>query len=236
MKLEALELWEEQELFHENDQDELGYIGAFRVRFTEDGLLSYNSNITVDENLQNECCSLIDFLKTEQGCFLLKSKSAMEACCADRFRCHIPYTFNRECLGFRVVTEEYIMYIACTPWNEKNQAVIYIYRRLPLMTALANRLGLPESCYGVLSYSGERIRIRFGMADVECFPQFGNNAVDNSAFADAENEKRKVSRGQRRAMECGVMYGWHHPLADPAGYDEDGNYIGIEDKKTGKKR
>ena len=236
MKLESLDLWEEQDLFRERKRDELGFIGSVRIRFSDGETMIDSSALPEQEGLYCVCDEFFSFLSSEQGGYLFKSRAAMEAFCEDHFRSHIPYSFNRECLGFRILTDDFAFYIACTPWNEKCEAVVYVYDRHLLMTALASKHRLPESCFGVLPYTGERIRIRFGMREVERFPQYGCNTLENSVFADNENKISKVSKRQRCAMECGVMYGWHHPLADPAGYDEEGNFVGKDEINEKRKK
>lgn len=236
MKLETLDLWEEQDLFKERAEGKLGFIGSVRLRFDNENTVIDSSGLPEKENLFCTCDEFFSLFSSEQGGFLFKDKAAMEAFCSEHFRSHIPYTFRRECLGFRVLTDVFAFYIAVTPWNEKCAAAIYIYDRKTLMTGLAAAHGLPEKCFGVLSYSGERILIHFGEKDVERLPQYGGNADENGRFADNENCKSKVSKRQRAAMECGVMYGWHHPLAVPAGYDDDGNYVGTEENTKKRKR
>ena len=113
----------------------------------------------------------------------------MKTFCTDRMSDHIPYSFDRECHAFRVMTNENVWYIACTPWNERRRFTIYGYKRMPLMTALAKSRGLPESCYGVLKFTGERVYIRFGSRELERFPQYGSNAEVNRAFANEKNKE-----------------------------------------------
>ena len=236
MKLETLDLIEEQKLFCETTEPGLGYLGSVKIQFVAEGLRDDVTAFPGGDALHYEYEELIAFLQSEDGCFLLKDQTSLEAFCADHFRSHIPFTFNRECWGFRVLTELRAWYIACTPWHERKQATIYVYQRIPLMTTLAAARGLPESCYGVLPFTGERICIRFGTPDFERFPQYGTDAKANAAFAEEKNAELKVSRAQRAAMECGVMYGWHHPYANPRFYDGEGYYVGESENENEKRR
>ena len=101
---------------------------------------------------------------------------------------------------------------------------IYAYDRTKLMTALAKEVGLPETCYGVTPYSGERMRIRYGDNCFESFPQYGQNREENKQYAAEQNKTLKVTKAQQAAMEGGVIYGWDTPAADPRNYDESGHF------------
>lgn len=101
---------------------------------------------------------------------------------------------------------------------------IYAYDRTKLMTALAKEFGLPEVCYGVTPYSGERMRIRYGDNSFESFPQYGQNREGNKQYAAEQNKTLKVTKAQQAAMEGGVIYGWDTPAADPRNYDENGYF------------
>ena len=72
---------------------------------------------------------------------------------------------------------------------------IYAYDRIRLMTALAKEVGLPEACYGVTPYSGERMRIRYGDNCFEGFPQYGQNREGNPEKSrDEQREDNPASR------------------------------------------
>ena len=83
---------------------------------------------------------------------------------------------------------------------------------------------MPEACYGVTPYSGERMRIRYGDNGFESFPQYGQNSVGNKQYAAEQNKMLKVTKAQQAAMEGGVIYGWDTPAADPCNYDESGYF------------
>ncbi len=225
MKLERLALWAEKSLFTEQGETDHGFVGWCKGNFNEDRMvLSDMESADGDCMLRYELESLCIFLASESAGYLLRTPADLKAFCRDKVHDHIPYAFNRECLGFRVLTEERAWYIALTPWNAKRQFCFYCYDRKALMTALAKEKGLPECCYGVLKYTGERIRIRYGEDMYESFPQYGGNAVANRAFADEQNAAAHLSVEQVAAMENGIIYGWDTPAADPKNYDENGHF------------
>ena len=107
---------------------------------------------------------------------------------------------------------------------------------MTLMTALAARVGLPERCYGVQLFTGERILIRYGEDSYELFPQYGCNATENRKHATERNRELDVTPAQVAAMENGSVYGWDTPMADVRNYDKDGHYFPMEEQKGEKKR
>ena len=226
MKLEHLALWDEKTLFTEQGETDKGFIGWLKGSFNEDKLslsdmLLYKET---DSMLKYEIESLISFLKSESACYVLRSHSDLNSFCQDKVHDHIPYCFNRECWGFRVLNEEYAWYLAFTPWNSKSHLQIYCYDRKVLMSKLAAENGLPEYCHGVLKYTGERILIRYGDDMYDSFPQYGSNVVENRSYVNEQNKLLKLSAQQVSAMENGVIFGWDTPMADPKNYDNDGHF------------
>lgn len=237
MKLERLALWDERSLFTEQGETDRGFIGWFKGNFQEDRAIFSDMELTtdVDYAIRYEIQSLYIFLQSEGAWYLLRTLSDMTAFCRDKLHDHIPYSFNRECWGFRVLTDEYAWYIALTPWNEKRQISVYCYDRHKLMSYLAEHKGLPEYCYGVLKYTGERIIIRYGEDGYENFPQYGGNMVENRAYANEQNEALKVTDEQVAAMENGVIFGWDTPAANPQNYDENGHFYVPENEMKGRR-
>lgn len=225
MKIEGLNLWAEKDLLIDDGKAEQGFIGYFKGIFADNGisftpvLLSQNSM-----ELQSAFSFLIRFLQSQDADTILLEKLHMETYCRDRLHDHIPYSFNRECWGFRILTDRYAWYLACTPWNEKRHFTVYCYDRVLLMTWLASNMGLPESCYGILPFTGERIRIRFGEDHYEDFPQYGTDASANRQYAKEQNNSQGITARQVSAMENGVIYGWDTPVANPKNYDENGHF------------
>lgn len=234
MKLESLALWDERYLMNEHGENGEGFIGWLRGVYS-DGSLSLGELTRVRDvpcTFRYEMESVICFLQSSMAEYVIRSIVDMKNFCATRLHDHIPYSFNRECWGFRVLSEEYAWYISLTPWNERSSFSIYCYNRKELMQKLAHDRGLPEYCYGILKYTGERIYVRFGASDYEVFPQHGHNANENRKFADEKNSMLNLSLAQVRAMENGVIYGWDTPAANIHNYDENGQfYMSSKEKK-----
>ena len=236
MKLESLKLWVEKDLLSEEGNADYGFLGFISGVFANDDI-EYNTTAISDYSVdfQYEFSTLIRFLQSEAAEYFIRDLKSMTRYCDDRFHDHIPYPFNRECWGFRVLTEKYAWYIGCTPWNERRHFSIYCYDRNILMNMLANDRGLPAACYGVLRFTGERIYIRFGEDSFDAFPQYGGNSIANKDFAREQNQTRGVSFAQQVAMENGVIFGWDTPVADPTNYDENGHwYISTHQGKGGR--
>lgn len=226
MKLERLALWEERYLFTEQGETDKGFIGWLSGCSDEDKMVFSDMEISSEpiSELRNELDELCIFLESESAGYMLRTLSSLNAFCRDKVHEHIPYSFNRECFGFRVLTEDFAWYIALTPWNPKRHVTIYCYDRKTLMGALAAEKGLPEYCYGVQPFTGERIIVRYGADCFELFPQYGANLSENRKFADERNEELNLTIEVVSAMENGVIYSWNSPAADPKNYDEKGHF------------
>jgi hypothetical protein len=79
---------------------------------------------------------------------------------------------------------------------------------------------LPEMCYGVLTSTNELIIIKRGESGY--YKAYDDLSADE---VDDYNETIGVTKGQRKAMEMGSMFGWNIPAANPAMYDSEGNFI-----------
>lgn len=227
MKLESLALWDEKSLFTEQGEAEKGFIGWLKGSFDEDRLILSDMVMSGDNNLpmiRYELESLGIFLTNEDAEYMLRSVPDLNGFCRDKLHDHIPYSFNRECWGFRVLTEDYAWYISLTPWNPARVVTIYCYDRKVLMSSLAKAKGLPEYCHGVLKYTGERILIRFGADIYDSFPQYGSNTVENREYANEQNSSLGLTVEQVAAMENGVIYGWDTPMSNPVNYDGSGHF------------
>lgn len=236
MKLESLALWEEKELLCECSDEDKGYRGYCKYIFTSDGVSIRADNmklVTSDE--QYELVNLMHFLAKDEAHFLIRSLVDMEVYCEGRMNDHIPYAFDRECYGFRIVGECMTWYIACTTWNERCHFVIYAYHRETLRSYLARKRGLPEMCHGIYRFTGEQSVIFFGERDFLRFPQYGGNVDVNEQSVREANKPLKVSPAQRAAMENGVIYGWETPVARLENYDAEGRYC-PEEKEVKRKR
>lgn len=230
MKLESIVIWDEKELFYDTAADNplYGLLGIFRGCFSDTGILKTQFEQAGEKNrrdVEQQFNFLCRFLMSEFGSYLFQSQNAMEAYCAEHMHDHVLYPFNRKCWGFRVLDEDYAWYIACTPWNRSRQFTVYCYNRKKLMTELAHRRGLPESCHAVLRFTGERIYIRFGADSFDSFPQYGGRMSENLAYAIGQNGLQGITVRQMAAMEGGAVYGWGTPMAVIQNYDEEGHYI-----------
>ena len=234
MKLESLKMWTEKDLLCEDGKESYGYLGYFEGRFA-DGTVNLIPvlNCRNTHDIQTNLRELIQLLRSEAASGLLLDRARMEWFCHSRLHDHIPYPFHRECWGFRVLSEPYAWYIACTPWNECKPFMIYCYDRTVLMRALAAEKGLPESCYAVLNFTGVRIRIRYGEDGYEEFPQYGTDLISNRDFVESQNSSAKITPRQVAAMQNGAIYGWDTPMADLRYYDEGGYYNPKREYKEG---
>ncbi len=236
MKLESLALWDEKELFSECGRAEDGYMGCAKYIFAQSGIHQMaNSLRGFSFAEQYELERLLLFLQTEDAHGILQGQVNMTAFCNDRLHDHVPYSFNRECWGFRILGEHIVWYLACTPWNERCHFTVYAYNRETLFTLMAGSRGLPLWCYGVYKFTGERIRVWFGQRDFERYPQYGGDILANDSYAREKNDEIEVSIAQRTVMENGVIYGWDTPVAQIYNYDEEGRYC-PEEKEAKSKR
>lgn len=229
IKLESLALWEERYLFTEQGDSEKGFMGYVKGLFEENvrriDNVAWLKKVDGTLHLHNEFESIFHLLESEEANFLLRSLPESNAFCKDKLHNHIPCTFNRECWGWRILTDEYIWYIALTPWNTKCHFMIYCYYRNMLMKSLAKEKGLPESCYCLLKYSGEIILVRYGASTYSVLSQYGCNTHKNRVISNELNDTLQISAAQSAAMENGIIYGWDTPVANPFNYDVNGYYI-----------
>ena len=125
MKLEELKLWRERELLSEEIPGEYGFLGAIYGVF-RDGTVDCGTEFPsgFGRDIQCEFGRLVSFLQCEGECFL-KDHGRMSDYCRSHPHARVPYKFNRECWGFRVLTNKYAWYIACTPWNDGRHFTVY---------------------------------------------------------------------------------------------------------------
>ena len=80
--------------------------------------------------------------------------------------------------------------------------------------------GLPDLCFSVIKTTGELICIKRGVEGY--FPSDWNtpDRERNEEIAADNNKRLGVTDAQRQAMECGSMFGWGVPGADPKCYEQ----------------
>jgi len=122
-----------------------------------------------------------------------------------------------------------MFYMQCTCGKQFNVRWKKIEK--PLSEVQQNLAKLPASCFAVLLTTGELIQIRAGEKGYyrlgQRWPEreASNKGITLDAFADFLNEEDGVTKAQREAMECGSMWGWEVPGANPDLYDKDGIII-----------
>ena len=177
MKLERLALWDEKYLFTEQGETDKGFIGWLKGNFNEDRLVLSDMVMSGDNDymIRYELESLCIFLASEGEGYMLRPLSDLNAFCRDKVRDHVPYSFNRECWGFRVLTEDYAWYIALTPWNPVRHVTIHCYDRKALMTALAKEKGLIAQDFDGIRYDmGNKLGIMKANCEVAAnHPEIG---------------------------------------------------------------
>ena len=79
--------------------------------------------------------------------------------------------------------------------------------------------GLPDLCFSVIKSTGELICIKRGESGY--YPSDWNtpDRSRNEEIAADQNQRLGVTDAQRQAMECGSMFGWGVPSADPKWYE-----------------
>ena len=238
MKLEGLKLWQERSLFCDEGVAAYGCKGFVSGVFRNGCIDCDMSSLSAyNKDFQQEFSLLVRFLQSEEAECFLRDLDSLTKYCRERFYNHIPYHFNREYWGFRVMAERNVWYIGCTPWNDKRHFTVYCYDRDTLMRTLAEERGLPSECYGILPFTGELIYIRFAEQGFEVLPQSSGDICTNKDIAATQNSLIGVGLAQVSAMENGVIYGWDTPVADPRNYDCNGHwYIPPQQNREGKRK
>jgi hypothetical protein len=100
-----------------------------------------------------------------------------------------------------------------------------------LSEAQQNIAKCPAKCYSVNLVNGQLIELRAGEKGYyrlgQAWPQHEckDRKITMDEFADVLNVENGVTKNQREAMECGSMWGWEVPGANPDIYDEQGIII-----------
>lgn len=80
--------------------------------------------------------------------------------------------------------------------------------------------GLPELCFTVIKSTGELACIKRGESGYYPSDWDMHDRKRNEELAADQNERLGVTEAQRQAMECGSMFGWNAPGADPKWYED----------------
>ena len=86
-------------------------------------------------------------------------------------------------------------------------------------------MNLPETCYSILSGTGELIIIRRGESGYYRTNCSSSNKSENIELKDFYNERLGITKIQEECMKVGSMFGWNVPGANPDNFDENGRFI-----------
>ncbi len=218
--LEKIQLKEEQELFFSSfdEPQELGCIGHLRGDFGN-GKSFYSTWFPhKNEHLNNEYFksilnAVINELRDEGN--VLFERSAMYNSCSTRKDCKILGIHKNMTWGFRIETQDYLIYLRCSPVCGDYNFYAFCYDKNMLLDKLAGDRGLPRYCYAHLKTIRQDVRIDFATSG---YTPCGNLGRDVKEL----NKALGITPAQVVAMQCGSMFGWDIPAADPKSYDENG--------------
>lgn len=84
--------------------------------------------------------------------------------------------------------------------------------------------GLPEICYAMNNVTKGLTVLKRGESGYHLYKGYENEGIPTTQEeVDEKNEILEVTKGQRKAMEIGSMFGWDVPASNPNFYYEDGN-------------
>ena len=87
---------------------------------------------------------------------------------------------------------------------------------------------LPEFYFFVLPDTGQLVAIRRNEHGYYHSDWSTDDKVRNQEIADFQNQKLGITPAQRQAMECGSMFGWKSPGANPQLYLNKAVYVGSD--------
>ena len=228
---ESIRLRDEKPLFFtdETHPKELGGIGHLRGNFGESGdefRTEWFPHQCVD--LNNEKFKIIfgaviDKLREPGN--LLCSFADMQAYCRTQPQCKIPHSYSEQ-FGFRILTQDYAIYLRCNPYRGDHPFYVYCYDKEMLMNQLAHDRGLPGYCFSYLPTTQEEIRIDFAQSGYTSYRKQGNSRAANEM-----NRELGITPAQVEAMKVGSMFSWDVPGADPKNYDVNGKPIRTRQKE-----
>ena len=233
MVLEAIKMKEERELFYSSADEikELGCIGHLRGDFGKGGRefnttwFEHKCHEKNDETFRTIFDAIINHLR--QSGNVLCNRGDMYSYCrgqdANRINGSV---YECPCWGFRILTQDYAIYLRCEPQDYGYHFYAYCYDKNLLLDKLAKDRGLPRYCYAYLPTTQEEIRI--DIAESGYIPM-GKN--ENDGNVKKMNRESGVTPAQAKAMQVGSMFGWDVPGADPKSYDDKGKAIRKKDSR-----
>lgn len=231
MVLEAIKLVDEKTLFFtdENHPKEMGGIGHLRGDFGSDGKEFWTTwhphqcHELNDDKFKMIFDAVINKLREPGN--VLCNRADMYSYCRPKPECRIPHPYGEQ-WGFRILTQDYAIYLRCMPHCGDYNFYAYCYDKEMLMNKLAKDRGLPRYCYAYLPTTQEEIRIDFAESGYTPYRKQGNGRAANEM-----NRELGISPAQAEAMKTGSMFGWDVPGADPKNYDENGKAIKKKDDR-----
>ena len=232
-RIERIQMREEEYLFYSDAEKdaERGCIGHLRGDFGRSGKEFHTdwsdhagAKDHKNEVFQKELKDLIELLRMD----VLADCSRMLSYCCEHKECRNAHSHTDSCWGFRILTENYVYYLRCTPVLGDVNFYCYAYHRETLFASLAKERGLLPHCFDRLD--GKLITIFLGETGYYPMPLH----IDEASLAEL-NREIGATKAQLAAMKCGSMYGWNVPGADPKSYDEDGHLIPDQPTKEARK-
>ena len=221
--MESIQLREEYDLFYSEpyEKKELGCIGHLRGDFGSNGKGFYTSWFphACDEKNDEAFKAVFDRLIGELRAKgkVLENRASMYNFCAKRKDCNLSTHFSDLTWGFRILTQDYAIYLRCTPILGDYNFYAYCYDKETLFHTLAKQRGLPRYCYTHIRTTHENVRIDFAEHGYVPYQQGGTLEEVKKL-----NEEIGVTPAQKAAMEVGSMFSWNAIGADPKQYNEHG--------------
>ena len=227
MVLEAIKMKEERELFYSSADEvkELGCIGHLRGDFGKGGRefnttwFEHKCHEKNDETFRTIFDAIINQLR-QSGNVLCNRRDMYSYCRGQDANRINGSVYECPCWGFRILTQDYAIYLRCEPQDYGYHFYAYCYDKNLLLDKLAKDRGLPRYCYAYLPTTQEEIRIDIAESG---YTPMGKN--ENDGNVKKMNQELGVTPAQAKAMQIGSMFGWDVPGADPKSYDDKGKAI-----------
>ena len=227
MVLEAIKMKEERELFYSSADEvkELGCIGHLRGDFGKGGRefnttwFEHKCHEKNDETFRTIFDAIINQLR-QPGNVLCNHGDMYSYCRGQDANRINGSVYECPCWGFRILTQDYAIYLRCEPQDYGYHFYAYCYDKNLLLDKLAKDRGLPRYCSAYLPTTQEEIRI--DIAESGYIPMRKN---ENDGNVKKMNQELGVTPAQAKAMQIGSMFGWDVPGADPKSYDDKGKAI-----------